>query len=293
MKNWFGGHEEPVAPDELRAIREEAGLSPEALAEVMGVMPLEVAAWESGAIAVERHPAEVMRWRVRMAAYEAALPRSECEWMRTGEARLERMRQVGPYGHRQAGRERAEHVRACAECTRVQLALRDVPPPPERPVEPGFWSHVPWQLGLAVVLGALYLGYQAVQWLGGGAFDPSLAEAAFLLAWGMCAFYLLDRLEPLEERHPRLYGHVIAAALVLPLYAGYGLLGHMELSDPGDWITVALCSALLGALINFGNGEERDELLRLDPPVPADGARAVAGAGQAAGLEPSTDHSSP
>lgn len=289
MKRWFGRDEAPVAPDELRAIREDAALTPEALAEVMGVMPLEVAAWESGAVSVERYPAEVMRWRVRTAAYEAALPRSGCEWVRTHAGRLEQMREVGPYGTRQAERELAEHERACAECTRVQLVLRDVPPPPERPVEPGFWGRLPWQLVLASVLGFLYLAYKTLRWLGGAAFDPSLAEVAFLLAGGAWAIYLPQRLAPLEERHPRLYGQIAAAGIILPLYVVYGLLGHADLSGPGDWITAALCSALLGAMIGFGSEDEREELLRLNASLPADGARTVTAPQQAAGSEPSPD----
>ncbi|HEU0012914.1 MAG TPA: hypothetical protein VFQ45_04485 [Longimicrobium sp.] len=286
MKKWFRGREEPIAPDELRAIREEAGLTPEQFAGVVRVLPLEVTAWESGAVSVPQYEGEVMRWRVRMAAYEAALPRSGCDWTRTHAARLERLWQHGPYGARQAQRERAEHERACAECMRVQETLRSMPPP-ARPVEPGFWGRRPGWPALVGGCGIVYLGYKGLRWLVGAGFDASLAEFASLFGIGAWVYYLFGRLQPLEDRRPYLYGHVVAAAAALPATVAYGLLGHADLSSPRTWIVAGLISVSFGYLSGSSSMDERNELLRLNDAVPGDVERAVAAPQQALELEPS------
>jgi transcriptional regulator with XRE-family HTH domain len=270
MEKWLREREQPVAPDELRAMREEAGLTPEKLVELVGVLPLEVTAWESGAISVERYQGEVMRWRVRTAQYEAGLPRSDCYWTRANEARLERMRQVGPYGIRQAERERVEHEGECTECMRVQLALRDVPPPPDQPRKAGFLGRRPGKLDLGVLCGVVYLAYKGLRWVGGSRFDPSLMEFASLIAAGAWFFFLSKLLQPLEDRHPYLAGHLVAAGITLPATIAFGVLGHADLSGAGGWVTAGLFSAFVGSVLGYSSEQERDELLRLDDPLSAD-----------------------
>ena len=175
MKKWFRTDDEAtVAPDELRAMREGAGWTPERMADEMGVLPLEVTAWESGASAADLRRAALIRWHIDQAEYQARLPRSHCYWSRANEARLERMRAGGLVNAVRASDEVAAHARECAECMHVEMLRRDLPAAPEPPAEPGFrgwtgavrnrirqlplWLRLPLQAAdFALNLGAVYV----------------------------------------------------------------------------------------------------------------------------------------
>jgi transcriptional regulator with XRE-family HTH domain len=120
----------PVAQAEVRSVRDSAGLTREQMADALGVMPLEVEAWESGAVAI---PANRLERDRRLA--EAAAPR--CDWMEAHRPRLIALRLAG--GVEKAGAEREEriHRRDCSACLRAAAMLRE-DPALEPPRLPGF-----------------------------------------------------------------------------------------------------------------------------------------------------------
>lgn len=258
----FRGGVEAVSPDEIRAAREAAGWTQEQAADAVGVLPVEVAAWESGAIALDRHGADRVLWQMERARYEAALPRSACEWTRANVARLERLSAAGPACTLHAIREEAAHTRECAECLRVQMLLRELPPPPEPPPGPGFrgwmiatrrridglpaWLRLPLKLGEgALWTGAAYLGLVLLNWIEGDE-PPSLALTAAIITGIMWFAWLRRLLVPLAERRPYLAGQVLGASLVLPATVVGGAMGAWDLSGAGPWIFAGLLSVFGG-----------------------------------------------
>lgn len=291
---------EQADPGALRAAREAFGWSQERLAEEMCVLPAEVAAWESGAIALDAYRAEVMRWRMEHAEYLARLPRSECYWTRANRDRLKRMEEVGPYSARRAQREVAAHVRECGECLRIKALLRDVAAPPEPPLRPGLrgwlqarrhrfgrwpaWLRVPAEIAAAVtaagtaytllsgmiVLAGPEAGFR--WWLVGA------AAGAVGLGWLM---YLSHRLEGLSLRWPYAGAAVTAAGLAVPVNLVLGLLGYVDVTSSGSWLFVLVIVLTFGWL--WGNDTARDlaqEAAALEPSrdnrdTESDGERVV------------------
>ena len=276
---------EPASPEAIRAVREAFGWSQEQVADTMGVLPAEVAAWESGAIAVAPYDAAMMRWRMEFAAYDAALPRSQCYWMTANEERMARMVEAGPYSGRQALREQAAHARECTECLRVQALLRDAPPAPEPPLRPGFrgwrdawyrwvdrlpvWLRVP--LGTVESLlwfGVVYLGIELLAFARepSEGFHPSLTV---LLGWfaGITWFaFLSDRLQPVSDRHPLVGGQLLGAGIAIPANLILGLFGITNPAHAGSWVLPLLFGAVLGWIVGRGEQEvQKAEARELDP----------------------------
>ncbi|MBW3569659.1 MAG: helix-turn-helix transcriptional regulator [Gemmatimonadetes bacterium] len=256
-----------VRPDEIRAMREEAGWSPERLAEAVGVLPLEVTAWESGAVGVDLHQAARIRWSIDQAEYEARLPRSACYWTRANEARLQGMRERGFFTGGRADREVAAHARGCAECMRAEMLRIGMPPPPPEPAEPGLrgslgalrssigrlpaWLRVPLQgADMAVRLAAFYLGLWLLDRIQGeDTAGPSLT--GFLAIGGGILWFraLAWRLLPLSDRRPYLAGQLFAAGIALPAILLAGLLDGCDLASAGLWMFAGLVSAFVGGMI--------------------------------------------
>lgn len=286
---------EPASPEAIRAAREAFGWTQEQVADEMGVLPAEVAAWESGAIAVAPFDAAMMRWRMELAVYEAALPRSECYWMRANEERLARMEEVGLHSARRAARERAAHVRECTECMRVQAALRDAAPRPERPLQPGLdrWldayirrvERLPAWLRLflraaAVLLlgGVMYLGVKLLLLLDdpSDGLDASLQEFMLVSAGFAWFVYLSDRLASLSDRRPYLAWQLIAAGVVIPGNVVLGLLGHTNPGDAGSWVLPLIISVAAGWVCGLGTVDAREKEAEMLDPVRAAAAEAEA-----------------
>lgn len=258
---WLRKREPASPPDEIRAARQAAGWTHEQVADAMGVLPLEVSAWESGAVTPDRRQVDELRYRLALAEYEAGLPRSDCYWTRANQARLEQKRQTSP---RAAEREVLAHARECAECMRVQMLLRDLPAAPEPPVEPGWrgWlgslnrriARLPlllraplWAAQVTAFIALGFLGVHLVNWIQGEP-GPDVSSTLFLvlfagLTW---AITMGTWLQPVSDERPRLAGHLFAAGLVLPAVGFFGARGTWDLSSPGLWIFAALVSVLLG-----------------------------------------------
>jgi transcriptional regulator with XRE-family HTH domain len=259
-------------PGAIRATREAFGWSQERLAEEMDVLPAEIAAWESGAIALDPHNAEVMRWRMEHAEYLARLPRSECYWTRANRDRLRRMEEVGPYSGRQAQREIAAHERECAECLRLRMQMMHVPPPPEPPVRPGprGWF-VGWRLRLSrlpawlrpparvaellVETGALYLVFRWAQ--------RSLEEFLLVFA-GIQGFSWIGRLlRPLTDRRPYVGGLLHAGAFTVTGTCVMGVLGPTDLASGSTWIAVSAATLVGGTLLGRWHANAQHEERRV------------------------------
>lgn len=287
MVKWPGKRQH-VAPDEIRSVREAAGWSQEQVAAELGVLPVEVSAWESGAIRIDRYQAEQMRWRMAHAEYEAALPRSQCYWMRASEARLERMREQGPFSSMRAEHEAAAHTLECAECMRVQALLLHAPPPPEPPAEPGFrgwlraarsritrlpgWLRIPLQaLDSGVAIGKVYLLVELLRWADSPSkgFHLSLGRFALLFAGVTWLAFLFKRLLPMADRRPYLAGQLLAGGMALPATLLFGLLGDADLSAPGPWIFAGLVSVFVGGVLGKWVEEEREKEVEADDPPQA------------------------
>lgn len=276
---------EAASPEAIRAAREAFGWTQEQVADEMGVLPVEVAAWESGAITVAPYDAAMMRWRMELAVYEAALPRSECYWMRANGERLARMQGVGAHSARRAERERAAHVRECTECLRVQAALRDAAPPPERPLQPGLrgWldacirrverlpAWLRFSLGAAAALllgGVMYLFVKVLLLLNdpSDGFDGSLLGFMLVSAGFAWFVYLSDRLAPLSDRRPYLAWQLIAAGVVLPGNVVLGLLGHTNPGHAESWALPLIIGVAAGWVCGLGAVDAREkEAVMLDP----------------------------
>ena len=271
-------------PHTVREAREALGWTQERLAEEIGVLPAEVAAWESGAIALTPYRAAEVRWRMERAAYEAALPRSDCYWTRANAERLERLAAAAPHLARRARREREAHARECTDCLRVKALLRDAPPPPEPPLRPGpagwmeawrryvgslpVWLRVPVRaadmlLRLAVLFAALPLLRRVGLF---EHFDLSFPELVMLgagFAWFFKAGELVD---PLGDRHPFLAGLLHVLAVVVPALLGMGLLGIADLAAPGPWAVAAMIVVLGGAFFGIARMDgQSDDARTMDP----------------------------
>lgn len=71
LRGTFVRRDEPVMqPEEVRALRDELGWTQEQLADAVGVGPLEVSAWETGAVPVRLDDAVQL---------QAAASRERCE----------------------------------------------------------------------------------------------------------------------------------------------------------------------------------------------------------------------
>lgn len=268
-------------------MREAAGWTQERLAEELGVLPAEMGAWESGAITMSTYQAAQIRWWIDRTEYTARLPVPDCEWRRTHMARLERMRETGPYSASQADREERVHLTQCAECSRVQALLRAAPPPPPRPARPGVgawiarlpaWLRIPLQAGgLALVCGGAYLVFALLGMIirPDRGFEPSFRSFASFLLVGTGIgwwFYLLARLTPLAARRPHLAAQLAAAGVALPATAMLGLLGYLDISRPWPWASASVFSAALGAWTGLWLAEDVAKELECGDDARPDGA---------------------
>jgi transcriptional regulator with XRE-family HTH domain len=72
-----------MSADEVRAVREARGWTVEQLADAVHASPLEVSAWEAGAVRVPPEQTERIRWFLDMDEWNAAVARArrECAWV--------------------------------------------------------------------------------------------------------------------------------------------------------------------------------------------------------------------
>lgn len=276
---------EAAPPEAVRAAREAFGWTHEQVADAMGVLPAEVAAWESGAITVAPYDAAMMRWHMELAAYDAALPRSQCCWIRANKERLERMARTGPRSAVGAIEEMVAHVRECAECTRAKALLRDVPPAPEPPLKPGFrgwrdawyrrvdrlpaWLRVPLRTAESLLwLGVVYLGIELLDFVAEPSEGFHLSLAVFLgwfagITWFM---FLSNLLQPVSDRHPYVGGQLVGAGVAIPANLVLGLFGITNPAHAGSWALPLIIGAAAGWILGQSEQEGQEaEARALDP----------------------------
>ncbi|HET7229560.1 MAG TPA: helix-turn-helix transcriptional regulator [Longimicrobium sp.] len=120
---------------DVRAARERLELSPEALANELGVKPRKVRAWESGAAPVPERARKFVEWRLALAEWSAGLEACglpACEW-------LEAQRQA--FGNNPGDARRMQlahmvkaHMESCDVCAaRDRWASENLPPLPAPP----------------------------------------------------------------------------------------------------------------------------------------------------------------
>lgn len=251
----------PIAGAELRSVRDAAGWTREQMADALGVMPLEVEAWESGAVAIPLKRAhalglEANRLERDRRLAQAGAPR--CDWMEANRPRLIGLRLAG--GVEKAGAEREEriHRRDCPACLRAAAMLRENPAV-EPPRLPGFrgWYEAwqrwlgrrPWAvriplkfaeraISLAGVLAAIglalvFLGVEKDVLAPMGWFLPLLAGGA--------GFTLVEpALERMWDDHPVPTWVAMCTAVGLPMALVAVLMNGANLENSILWSAVAL-----------------------------------------------------
>ncbi|HEX6373222.1 MAG TPA: hypothetical protein VF006_30135 [Longimicrobium sp.] len=246
------------------------------MADEMGVLPVEVTAWESGAIAADLRQAALIRWHIEQAEYEARLPRSHCYWSRANEARLQRMWEQGLVSAARAYDEMEAHARECGECMYVKILRRDMPPPPQPPAEPGFrgwmrslrarigrlpvWLRLPLQTAdFALHMAAVYMALLLVSRIRGDA--PSLSPTGMVVLGAFILWIgrLGKRLLPLAARRPYLAGQLFAAGIALPAILLAGLLGEWNLGSAEGWVGVGVMSLFAGGVAGHWVAKEEPE----------------------------------
>lgn len=279
--------DERRSPQAVRAAREALGWTQERLADEMGVLPVEAAAWESGAVAIPRREADVLQWRIELAAYESRMPRRDCGWMHANADRLWRMDALGPHHAALAEGELGAHQRGCAECARV-LRARQADPPPDPPAPPGVlgglsglrrriarmpaWLRLPLQaVDMALALTPGYLLVNLVLLVQGSEGVPVSPGWFVLLAAGMTWLaYLCNATLASRARRPFRAGMAIAAGVAVPGAAVLALLGRASLSGLGTWAVVGLVTVFGGMLLGSGDDEARyreEDLLEAEERV--------------------------
>lgn len=249
------------AADAVRGAREACGWTREQAAEALGVLPVEVAAWESGAIVPSQDQVERVRWCVDVARYDAAVAASPpCGWMTRRAARFEELRRMESRQRKWVARVIEIHRASCPVCGAL-------PAPPPEPAGPGFrgwvarlpeWPRVLVKAGLAGAGAGAAVGltYTLPAWL--DASEPydvlqGPLGAAGAVAWLVLAFRLL---RPLGDRRPYLAGQLQSALmLLLPLAA----FRWEQLASPGGFIIITPMTMLIG--VAMGSLYEVDEAL--------------------------------
>jgi hypothetical protein len=158
------------------------------------------------------------------------------------------------------------HARECPECTRVELLLRDLPPPPQPPVAPGprgwttavsrwidrlpGWLREPIraaEVGLWVGAGYLFLEVQNRLEHD----ENPMSPRGFVVMWAGIAWlrFLVHQVGPLFERRPHLAGQLLAAGVALPATHLLWLQGEADPSSAATWVLMGLTSVCVGWLI--------------------------------------------
>jgi DNA-binding transcriptional regulator YiaG len=116
-----------ISPAAARAFRERRGATHEEMADVLGVSPGEVAAWEAGTMRVPSAPASLMRSMAESAPWRWQIPPGVrppwCPWVNANVRGLYEEIWRFP-GELRFTDPVQRHVDACAECQRV-IELRD------------------------------------------------------------------------------------------------------------------------------------------------------------------------
>lgn len=139
-----------ASAEQVRALRERRGWTVEHLADEVHASPLEVSAWEAGAVRVPSKQALLIRWHTERAAWGEALRTAQertCPWARDNAPELYERMFRKPAGRWHAGQEPVRaHVAGCARCTEVWDAAKRTGGFPAKPDTSGSLSarYVEW-----------------------------------------------------------------------------------------------------------------------------------------------------
>lgn len=154
-----------ASAEQVRALRELRGWTVEQMADAVHASPLEVRAWESGAVQAPPLQAARVRWMMEMdrRAADAGSGIEPCDWVREHAPGLydEMLADVAGNWHARSQAIR-EHVAGCSRCTARWRAVERLGPPPPEPDEATFdtlrarygrsvqrlprWAHPPLKL---------------------------------------------------------------------------------------------------------------------------------------------------
>lgn len=237
-------------PHGIARAREAAGWSREELADVLGVLPVEVAVWETDALALPPYEREHFRWRIQDAHYERQLAeRSGCDWLRQHRLRLDEFTRRDERTAGWAARRIATHR---AECEPCRAAIRELGPAPVEPVPPGrvgWMARLPPRLqlpanavvsGLAAVVGCGLFDVLSPEAIWPWPFPQGPLWAGLLTAWLVVSHRLL---RPLGDRDPYMAGQLQAALVIVPAIL------MLDGTEPLLWALGAVFGVLIGALM--------------------------------------------
>lgn len=269
MPKWPKKRDEPVPPEEIQAAREALGWSQEQLAEAVGVLAAEVAAWESGAIAVSPYQRDLVRWHLESAARGEQRPQ-RCAWWQAQEPRWTQLEGIGPHFARRARVEQQAHQRECPECERAAALVRDMPRPPAEPLSLWDWA---WLIAFTLFVGS--------------SFVLPLTELLPLCGAIVLGTYLDSRLERFSQEHPYLESQVVCAVMAAAALAVAVALG--DAPSPGQYPWIAVGSVVLGFFIgNYRESTLDEEAELLAAMKAAEGKRLYAASGADA-LQPAPE----
>lgn len=263
----FWRRKDPENPDTARSLREAAGLSRDELADRWGVGPVEVSAWESGAIAIPPMLTDGLRYAIAVDAHARSAEKAgvaPCSWREENEDRLAT---AEGFVRRRVGRaELLRHQAGCPECRALRAFERDEPPP--ELANPGWgsvglWLHAVrdrfprWMppalnlVGSGMGILAVILVLSAFKWLVGDPADPEgLAVFLAVLAVLRIIFAVGDRaVRGMWDRAPSLAGAILVVITILP----FGTLITIA-TDAFDAAALAmwmLVAAIVGAFMGW------------------------------------------
>ncbi|HEU4884979.1 MAG TPA: helix-turn-helix domain-containing protein [Longimicrobium sp.] len=273
-----------VSAEQVRAVRESRGWTAEQLADAVHASPLEVSAWEAGAVRVPPEQAGRIRWMMDSDAWSAEVARvrgEPCEWVRENAPDLYDIMFADLAGNWFAYSAMVrEHVAGCATCRATYMhAERIGGAPPEPGNAPDTWrtryhrwtKRFPRWIGRPLELLGALPGLAVVALAVGTMPDKDAGLAAHIyggamgamIGWGalLLASHGLVRV---ARRWPRAAGVLAgiagsAAGLLSWSFCDSGV----DLGDPRVWAGAAAVGVALG-LVRAARA--RDEA---DSPAPA------------------------
>ena len=235
---------------EVRAARERMGLTPEQLAEEMGISPEALRGWEDGSVKPPRGTEQDLAFTEAVLERRAALAASgipECAWV----TEWEQLPEAENLDRMTEQLERLnEHSAACPTCTRRERYLDEhFPPLPERYRSPT----------MRVLFGVTAALERLPRWL-----RPAAMGAAAVFAITSVRFVAAGIGAAIGGRFPGFGGTVPALLAATAAGASGGLVfsavrpAFRRLGRPGDYLTGIACvlaymvSLALAAPVAFG-----------------------------------------
>jgi transcriptional regulator with XRE-family HTH domain len=288
LREYLGWGRDEVAAEQVRALRAARGWTVEQLADDVHATPLEVSAWEAGAVEVPAFPAARIRWHLKMdrwtTALDAALRENPpCAWIRANLPHLQERAFVDSAGATwDENAEFREHFGGCAQCNARWRAAEAVGFPPREPDEESVarrtrfdawleflprWMRPPLRTVLQyadIALAALLVSTIPDPGSGTPALITGLGMGAVV---GFVAFRLARAgLSGLARRRPHLAGLLSGtAASVSGVLMWWVYDASVRLADPRLWIGAAAVGGVLGVAAAARNRREAAEVAASPP----------------------------